>query len=63
MNINSLLAAALLSALALWNASAQSNDVIPQSMLTPDVVETGFGKLTFKDGAPTTETAKTVADS
>ena len=62
MNINSLLAAALLSALALWNASAQSNDVIPQSMLTPDVVETGFGKLTFKDGAPTTETAKTVAD-
>ena len=31
-------------------------------MLTPDVVETGLGKLTFNDGAPTPETAKTVAD-
>lgn len=32
------------------------------SLLTPDVVETGFGKLAFNDGAPTPETAKTVAD-
>ena len=62
MNIKSLLAAALVGALALSNASAQSNDAIPQSMLTPDVVETGLGKLTFNDGAPTPETAKTVAD-
>ena len=62
MKIKSLLAAALVSALALSNASAQSNDAIPQSMLTPDVVETGLGKLTFNDGAPTPETAKTVSD-
>ena len=62
MNAKSLLAAALVSALALSNASAQSNDAIPQSMRTPDVVETGFGKLTFNDGAPTPETAKKVAD-
>ena len=44
------------------SAQAQSNAAIPQSMLTPDVVETGLGKLTFNDGAPTPETAKTVAD-
>jgi hypothetical protein len=62
MKIKSLMAAALVSAMALSNASAQSNDAIPQSILTPDVVETGLGKLTFKDGAPTPETAKTVAD-
>jgi len=63
MNLKSLLAAALISVLVLLsNASARANDAIPPSILTPDVVETGFGKLTFKDGAPTPETAKTVAD-
>jgi hypothetical protein len=31
-------------------------------MLTPDVVETGFGKLTFNNSAPTPETANTVTD-
>ena len=63
MNLKSLLAAALISAMVLLsNASAQSSDAIPPSILTPDVVETGFGKLTFEDGAPTPETAKTVAD-
>lgn len=62
MNTHLLLTAALASTLALSNSSAQANDAIPQSMLTPDVVETGLGKLTFKDGAPTPETATTVAD-
>ena len=62
MKTHSLLTAALASALVLSSASTQANDAIPQSMLTPDVVETGLGKLTFKDGAPTPETATTVAD-
>ncbi len=62
MKTHLLLTAALASTLALSNSSAQANDAIPQSMLTPDVVETGLGKLTFKDGAPTPETATTVAD-
>ncbi len=57
-----ILAAGLFSALALANASAQSNSAIPPSIVTPDVVETGLGKLTFKDGAPTPETAKTVQE-
>ena len=55
-----LLAAALFAGVG--KVTAQTNSAIPQSMLTPDVVETGLGKLTFKDGAPTPETAKTVAD-
>ncbi|CAN5633320.1 DUF1254 domain-containing protein [soil metagenome] len=33
------------------------NSAIPPSILTPDVVETGLGKLTFKDGASTPEPA------
>jgi len=44
-------------------AFAQSDSAIPESILTPDVVETGLGKLTFKDGAPTAETATTIADT
>jgi hypothetical protein len=57
-----ILAAGLVGALTLSHASAQLNDAIPASIVTPDVVETGLGKLTFKDGAPTAETARTVAD-
>ncbi|MGB6222011.1 DUF1254 domain-containing protein [Haloferula sp.] len=56
------LTAGLLGALPLSIASAQSIDTIPQSMTTPDVVETGLGKLTFKNGVPTQETAKTVKE-
>jgi hypothetical protein len=37
-------------------------NILPQSIITPDVAEIGFGKLTFNDGAPTPETAKTVSD-
>ncbi len=57
-----ILTAGLLGALAFSSASAETNSAIPPSMITPDVVETGMGKLTFKDGAPTPETAKTVKD-
>ncbi len=55
---------ALALATAIFSASTASSVFaqIPASILTPDVVETGIGKLTFKDGAPTVETAKTVAD-
>ncbi len=48
--------------LAACSVHAQSDIAIPASILTPDVVETGIGKLTFKDGAPTPETAKTVQE-
>ena len=54
--------AGLLGALALSSASAQTNSAIPSSIVTPNVVETGMGQLTFKDGAPTPETAKTVKE-
>jgi hypothetical protein len=43
-------------------AVAKSTNPIPESILTPDVVETSFGPLTFKDGAPTEDTATAVAD-
>jgi hypothetical protein len=32
--------------------SAQSASAIPRSLVTPDKVETRFGTLDFKDGAP-----------
>ena len=32
------------------------NDVIFESILTPDIVETTIGKLTFFDGMPHAET-------
>ncbi len=60
--LQQVIAASLLGAMALSNASAQSTGAIPSSILTPDIVETDLGKLTFKDGAPTVETAKGVAD-
>ena len=53
---------ALSCALLAGHAAAQSIDTIPQAMTTPDVVETGLGKLTFKNGAPTPETAKKVKE-
>ncbi len=59
-----MLAAGLLGLMALSNASAQSDRGIPPSMFTPDVVKTDVANiaLTFKDGAPTPETAKIVGD-
>src|SRR4029453_12069107 len=43
-------------------ATAQSNDGIPSSLVTPDKVETRIGTLDFKDGAPTKETVDKVYD-
>ncbi len=43
--------------------SSQMKNGIPSSIVTPDVVETSLGKLTFKDGAPTQETAEIVEDT
>ena len=39
------------------------NNVIPESILTPDSVETSIGKLTFFDGMPDPETVATVYDN
>ncbi len=60
--LNIALTGAFLSAYTARPSSAQSDDAIPPSMTTPDVVETGLGKLTFKNGAPTPETAKKVKE-
>lgn len=57
-----ILAAGLLSAIAITNASAQTNSSIPASILTPDEVKSDLGTLTYTDGVPTAETAKLVDD-
>src|SRR6476469_7488742 len=44
-------------------ATAQSNDGIPPSLVTPDKVETRIGTLDFKDGAPSKETLAKVYDN
>ena len=56
------IASLVLTAIAAQPLFAQETSAIPASILTPDVVETGLGDLTFQDGAPTAETAKLVAD-
>jgi hypothetical protein len=33
---------------------------VPQSLVTPDVVETSLGVLSYRDGAPSAETVETV---
>ena len=43
--------------------SAQTATEIPASIITPDVDETRIGTLTYKDGAPTEETAEKVFDT
>jgi len=55
----SLLLASLAVLASPRNASAQ----IPPSILTPDRVDTRIGRLEFKDGAPTVETAEKVRDT
>jgi hypothetical protein len=57
--IQNLIAAALVSALAISNAYAQ----IPPSLVTPDKVETHLGTLEFKDGTPSKETVEKVYDN
>jgi hypothetical protein len=42
---------------------AQTAPVIPPTLITPDKVETHIGKLEFKDGAPSVETAEKISDT
>ena len=44
-------------------ADAQTTTAIPPALITPDSVETRIGKLQFKDGAPTLETAEKVRET
>jgi hypothetical protein len=44
-------------------AVAQTGAAIPPSLITPDKVETSVGTLTFRDGAPSAETASKVYDT
>jgi hypothetical protein len=44
-------------------ATAQSNDGIPPSLVTPDKVETRIGTLEFKDGAPSKDTVAKIYDN
>ncbi|MEQ9380071.1 MAG: DUF1254 domain-containing protein, partial [Pirellulales bacterium] len=44
-------------------AFAQQESSAPQSILTPDAVETHVGTLEFEDGVPTQETADKVYDT
>ncbi len=43
--------------------SAQSATEIPQSLVTPDKLETSLGTLQFKDGAPSKETVAKIYDN
>src|ERR1043166_2938963 len=44
-------------------AAAQTSPAIPPILVTPDTVETRIGKLEFKDGAPSVDTAEKIADT
>lgn len=44
-------------------ASALSNDTIPQSIVTPDTVDTRIGTLDFQDGLPSKQTLDKVYDN
>jgi len=44
-------------------AAAQAGSAIPPSLVTPDKVETRIGRLEFKDGVPTLESAQKVRDT
>lgn len=59
-----LTAAAASSMVALPHlAAAQTASAIPQTLVTPDKVETRIGPLQFKDGAPSAETVDKVYDT
>jgi hypothetical protein len=51
------------AALPVESAGAWESAATPPSLVTPDRVETGIGTLEFKDGAPTSETARKVYDT
>src|SRR6267142_4582120 len=58
------LAATLICAVpALPHMAAAQAPAIPQILITPDTVDTRIGKLEFKDGAPSIETAVKVSDT
>jgi hypothetical protein len=60
----SLMAAAFICAMTLPHmAVAQTAPAIPPILVTPDTVDTRIGKLEFKDGAPSAETAAKVYDT
>jgi hypothetical protein len=44
-------------------AAAQTAPAIPPILVTPDTIDTRIGKLEFKDGAPSAETAAKVYDT
>jgi hypothetical protein len=46
-----------------FEAAAQTSTEIPPALITPDTVDTSIGKLEFKDGAPSVETAAKVYDT
>ena len=56
------LAAASIVLSSINPVTAQNASAIPPSLVTPDRVETRFGKLEFKDGVPTVETAEKIRD-
>jgi len=59
-----LMAAAFVCAIpALPHMVAAQAPAIPQILVTPDTVDTRIGKLEFKDGAPSIETAVKVSDT
>jgi hypothetical protein len=59
-----LIAAAFVCAIpALPHMVAAQAPAIPQILVTPDTVDTRIGKLEFKDGAPSIETAVKVSDT
>jgi hypothetical protein len=59
-----LMAASVLSSVPVFpHMTAAQTSAIPQILVTPDSVETRIGKLQFKDGAPTLETAEKVRDT
>ncbi len=64
MNIPRIIRTLAIAALLLPGiARAQSEPSIPESITTPDTVETRIGTLDFTDGAPSAETAEKVYDT
>jgi hypothetical protein len=66
--IRKVLVAVALGALAVANAYAQTptpgyNNRIPESILTPNTIQTRIGTLSFVDGVPTAETTQKVYDN
>ncbi|MGD9652777.1 MAG: DUF1254 domain-containing protein, partial [Candidatus Dadabacteria bacterium] len=64
MNIPKIIRTLAIAALLLPGiARAQAGSSIPESITTPDTVETRIGTLDFTDGAPSAETAEKVYDT